>query len=426
MDCLNTTDMKTEGKPVNEKREALTHKLRKQFGVKDAVSIDFSNTEVAFADKSDRELKQTKWLFDMMNKAWLVNLGGKLAMFAVKYRLPLAERVIKATIFKQFCGGTTLLDSTSSIEKLYESGIGSILDYGVEGKENEEDFNNTMNENIRALEFAATHESAWLISTKVTGLARNKLLEKVSTQAELTASEQTEWESVRKRVDTICYNAKKLNVGVMIDAEETWLQPAIDDLAQTMMQRYNIKGKAIVYNTFQMYRKDRLEFLQQSYIHSQQNAYLLGAKLVRGAYMEKERRRAAEKGYPSPIHDTKADSDRSYNEGIRFCIEYHDTIALCNATHNEKSCMLMAQLIAQKGLEKEHPHFLSAQLLGMSDNLSYNLADYGFKVAKYMVYGSVKDVVPYLIRRAEENSSVEGDLSRERSLILKEVKRRGI
>jgi proline dehydrogenase len=418
--------MKTEGKPVNEKREALTKKLRKQFGVKDAISIDFSNTEVAFADKSDRELKQMKWLFDMMNKAWLVNLSGKLAMFAIKYRLPFVERVIKATIFKQFCGGTTLLDSTSSIEKLYESGIGSILDYGVEGKENEEDFNNTMNENIRALEFAATHESAWLISTKVTGLARNKLLEKVSDQAELTASEQAEWESVRKRLDAICFNAGKLNVGVMIDAEETWLQPAIDDLAQTMMQRYNIKGKAIVYNTFQMYRKDRLEFLQQSYIHSQQMGYLLGAKLVRGAYMEKERRRAAEKGYPSPIHDTKADSDRSYNEGIRFCIEHHDTIALCNATHNEKSCMLMAQLIAQKELEKDHPHFLSAQLLGMSDNLSYNLVDYGFKVAKYMVYGSVKDVVPYLIRRAEENSSVEGDLSRERSLILKEVKRRGI
>ena len=418
--------MNLEGKPVNKKREALTEKLREQFGVDDAITIDFSNTEVAFADKSNRELKETLWLFNMMNKGWLVNMASSLAMFAVKNKLPFAKAVIKRTIFKQFCGGTTLLDSTETIEKLYESGIGSILDYGVEGKEREEDFNNTMNENIRALEFAATHESAWLISTKITGLARNKLLEKVSAKAQLSPDELAEWESVRKRIDAICYNAEKLNVGVMIDAEETWLQTAIDDLAKTMMQRYNSKGQAIVYNTFQMYRKDRLEFLQQSYIHSQQMGYLLGAKLVRGAYMEKERRRAAEKGYPSPIHDTKIDSDLSYNEGIRFCVEHHDTIALCNATHNEKSCMLMAQLIAQKGLNKEHPHFLSAQLLGMSDNLSYNLADYGFKVAKYMVYGAVKDVVPYLVRRAEENSSVEGDLSRERSLIMKEVKRRGI
>lgn len=418
--------MKSEGKPVNEKREALTQKLREQFGVKDEITIDFSNTEVAFADKSNRELKGMLWLFNVMSKTWLVNLASQLALFAVKYKLPFAQTVIKRTIFRQFCGGTSLLDSTSTIEKLYESGIGSILDYGVEGKEKEEDFNHTMNENIRALEFAAKHESAWLISTKITGLARNQLLEKVSAQAELNAKEREEWEAVRKRVDAICYNAEKLKVGVMIDAEETWLQTAIDDLAQTMMQRYNLNGQVVVYNTFQMYRKDRLEFLQKSYIHSQQMGYLLGAKLVRGAYMEKERKRAREKGYPSPIHDSKFDSDLSYNEGIRFCLEHYDTIALCNATHNEKSCMLMAQLIAQKGLHKDHPHFLSAQLLGMSDNLSYNLADYGFKVAKYMVYGAVRDVVPYLVRRAEENSSVEGDLSRERILIEKEVKRRGI
>lgn len=418
--------MKTEGKPVNTKREELTQLLKEQLGFANGLDIDFQDTQIAFGDKSNRELREMAWLFNMMNKAWLVNFASKMAIFAVKLKLPFVERIIKRTIFKQFCGGTTLLNSTGSIEKLYESGIGSILDYGVEGKESEEDFNNTMNENIRAIEFASNHESAWLISTKVTGLARNALLEKVSTGATLTQSETAEWEAVRKRVDAICYNAEKMGVGVMIDAEETWLQPAIDDLAQTMMMRYNAKGRPVVYNTFQMYRVDRLDFLKESYLHSQQHQYLLGAKLVRGAYMEKERRRAAERGIPSPIHPNRDATNKSYNDGIRFCIEHYDNIALCNASHNEKSCMLMAQLIDSKDLDKKHPHFLFAQLLGMSDNLTYNLAKHGFNVSKYMVYGSVRDVVPYLIRRAEENSSVEGDLSRERKLILEEVKRRGI
>jgi len=418
--------MKTEGKPVQPKREALTEILREQLGANPPLPIDFTNTAIAFADKSNRDLKQMQRLFSMMSRPWLVALASKMATVAVRFGLPFAETLIKQTLFRQFCGGTTLLDSTRAIDRLYESGIGSILDYGVEGKEKEEDFNNTMNENIRALEFAATHESAWLISTKITGLASNALLERVSAGDALTEQEKAEWEAVRKRVDAICYNAHKLALGVMIDAEETWLQPAINQLARTMMQRYNTHGKATVYNTFQMYRKDQLDYLQDSFIHAQQHNYLLGAKLVRGAYMEKERRRAVEQGYPSPIHDTKAATDRSYNEGVRFCLQQQPEIALCNATHNEKSCLLMTQLIEAQGLRKDHPNLLSAQLLGMSDNLSYNLAAHGFKVAKYMVYGAVKEVVPYLTRRAEENSSVEGDLSRERSLILQEVKRRGI
>lgn len=418
--------MKSEGKPVSTKRDALTQKFREALGFENGLDINFQDTEVSFADKSNRDLREMSWLFYMMNQAWVVKLLGKVAILAVRFRLPFVEALIKRTIFKQFCGGTTLLNSTTSIEKLYDSGIGSILDYGVEGKESEDDFNNTMNENIRALEFAANHESAWLISTKVTGLARNALLEKVASGASLSEVEVAEWEAVKKRVDAICYNAEKLGVGVMIDAEETWLQSAIDDLANTNMMRYNTKGRAVVYNTFQMYRVDRLDYLKQSFLHSQEHNYLLGAKLVRGAYMEKERRRAAEMGYPSPIQPDKAATDKSYNDGIQFCIERYDNIALCNATHNEKSCMLMAQLIDHKKLDKGSKNFMFSQLLGMSDNLTYNLAKHGFNVSKYMVYGLVRDVVPYLIRRAQENSSVEGDITRERKLILEEIKRRGI
>ncbi len=417
--------MEKEGKPVLKKGEEIAKQFKKSMEPSDELKLDFRDTAIAFADKSDEDLRKTAWLFGMMNKHWLVGIGAKLGMTAIKLHLPFVESVVKNTIFRQFCGGTTLLESQQTIEKLYASKILSILDYGAEAKETEEDFNNTMNENIRALEFAANNESAWMVSTKITGLARFALLEKVSSHEALTEAESEEWNTVVKRVGAVCYKAEQLNVGVMIDAEETWIQGAIDKLVTQMMSRHN-KEKAIVYGTFQMYLKDRLEHLKTAFIHSQQYGYLLGAKLVRGAYMEKERRRAQELGYPSPIHDTKAHTDESYNAGLRFCLEHYEKIALCNASHNEKSCMLMAQTIAQQQLDKRHPHLLSAQLLGMSDNLTYNLAKHNFRTAKYIVYGSVKEVVPYLIRRAEENSSVTGDMTREHRFVVQEMKRRGL
>ena len=417
--------MHKEGKPVNDKLAAQAETLREGLGIPPTLDLNFQNTEIAFADKSDDELKRTAWLFGMMNKHWLVGIGAKVGMAAIKMHLPFVESVVKNTIFRQFCGGTTLLESGVSIERLFQSNVVSILDYGAEGKESEEDFNNTMNENIRALEFAATHESAWMISTKITGLARFDLLEKVSAGEALSEEETDEWNTVLKRIDAICHKGHELNVGIMIDAEESWIQPAINELCEQMMMRYN-QNKVIVYNTFQMYRKDRVQYLKDSFAHSQQNGYILGAKLVRGAYMEKERARAAERDYPSPIHNTKVDTDAAYNEGLQFCIERYEKIALCNATHNEKSCMLMAQMIAQMGLRKDHPHLLFSQLYGMSDNLTFNLAKHGYRASKYMVYGSVREVVPYLIRRAEENSSVTGDMSREHKFVALEMKRRGL
>ena len=387
--------------------------------------VDFDNTEIAFKYKSNDELRKAVRLFGLMNQYWLVNIGAKVGMAAIKLHLPFVESVVKNTIFEQFCGGTTLLNSQKTIDRLCQQGVLSILDYGAEAKESEEDFNFTMNENIRAIEFAAGNPAAYAISTKITGLARFGLLEAVHEGRELSLSEQQEFENVLKRLDAICHNAWKRAVCVFIDAEESWIQNAIDQLADTMMMRYN-KERIIVYNTFQMYRKDRLQFLNQSYNKANREQYILGAKLVRGAYLEKERDRAEDMGYPSPVHDSKEATDDSYNAALRFCLDHHEGIALCNASHNMESARILANAVVQKQIQPNHPHVQFAQLLGMSDNLTFNLADAGFQTAKYVVYGAVRDVVPYLIRRAQENTSVTGDMTRELGLVIRELKRRGL
>lgn len=416
--------MKKLGKPVPDLTKL--QKMAKAWQPSDShPPVDFSNTEIAFADKSDQELKHTAWLFKMMNNASLVDWGGKLALLAAKLRLPFFETIVKKTIFPQFCGGTTLLDSQSSIDRLYKNGVYSVLDYGAEGKEEEADFNFTMNENIRAIEFASTQDSVPVISTKITGLARFAILEKVSASEELTKKEQEEYQNIVKRIDSICHNAARLDVGVFIDAEDSWIQVAIDNLANQMMKRYNGK-KAIVYNTFQLYRHDRLAYLMESFDRAKKEGYMLGAKLVRGAYMDKERARAKEKGYPSPIQPTKKATDHDFDLAVRFCIENYEKMASCFATHNAETTRLAADLIAEKGIDKGHHHLMFSQLYGMSDHLTFNLAKGGYNVSKYLVYGQVKDVIPYLIRRSQENSSVTGDMSREYSFILKEIKRRGI
>ena len=393
--------------------------------MKEANKINFSNTEIAFKNKSDQELKKAYQLFKMMNKSWFVNLGSKLGTLAVKWNLPFSKVIVKNTIFEQFCGGTTLLNSQPTIDKLAQYNVVSLLDYGAEGKTTEEAYNRTMNENIKALEFASTNASIPVVTTKITGLARFELLEKISAGESLSAEEEQEYSHVLKRIDAICASASKNNTSIFIDAEETWIQDAIDSITNLMMSRYN-KDKVSVFNTFQMYRHDRLAFLKKSYEEANKQGYLLGAKLVRGAYMEKERARAEEMGYDSPINPTKQATDEQFNQGVRFCVDYYETIALCNATHNLESSALLASLIQDKNLPKDHPHLNFCQLYGMSDNLTFNLAAEGFNVGKYVVYGQVEEVVPYLVRRAQENSSVTGDMSRELELYSKEIKRRSI
>ncbi|MFN0034058.1 MAG: proline dehydrogenase family protein [Saprospiraceae bacterium] len=389
-------------------------------------TIDFSNTEIAFAHLSDKELKKTAWLFSMMSKPWLVKYGSKLALWAVENGIPLAEWAVKNTVFQQFVGGTTLLDSQPSIERLAAHNTLAILDYGAEAKETELDFNHTMNENIRAIEFASrSGNSIPVVSTKVTGLARFGLLERIQSAETLNREEVSEYRNALKRLDAICYHASKKNVAVFIDAEESWIQDAIDHLVWLMMRRYN-KQRVVVYNTFQFYRHDRLQFLTESYDRAQKEGFLLGAKLVRGAYMEKERTRAQALNHEDPINPDKAATDDLYNTALRFCIDHLDKMAVCNASHNAQSALLQVELMDKKGLANDHPRTLFSQLYGMSDNLTFNLARAGFRVAKYVPYGQVVEVIPYLIRRAQENTSVTGDAGRELKLVREEVRRRGI
>lgn len=387
-----------------------------------AVPIDFSNTAIAFERKSDRDLSQMAWLFKMMNSPLLVNVGSKLTLFALKLHLPV-QGLIKRTIFKQFCGGTNFEECQNSIAELAAYGVHSVLDYGAEAKSSESEFDKTVEESTRSIRFAAKNQAVDIISCKVTGLAAFELLEKITAKKELSAAEQEAYQRALKRLQAICHEAQQLRVGIFIDAEESWIQDAIDEMTDQMMALFN-KEYVTVYNTFQLYRHDRLAFLKASHEKAQAGGYLLGAKLVRGAYMEKERARAQEMGYPSPIQPNKEACDRDYNAAVEYCLSHYQEIASCVASHNEKSTLLQVQRMAELQLEKQHPHLSFCQLYGMSDNLTFNLAKAGYRVAKYMPYGPVRDVIPYLIRRAKENSATEGEVSRELKLIRKEQQRR--
>lgn len=385
--------------------------------------LSFENTEVAFSGKSKNDLKRSYWLFKMVSNSGFVNLGKSLTNFAIKAHLPI-KGLIKATIFKQFCGGETIEECSKTIAELERFHIGTILDYSVEGNESENDFDSCMKETIATIAKAKSSTSIPFSVFKVTGLGRFDLLEKVSSGlSSLTPEEQKEYGRVQLRASSICKAAYEAGIPLFIDAEESWIQPAIDNLANQMMVLYN-KEKPIVYNTYQLYRKDRLAYLKHSLKLAIEGNYFLGAKLVRGAYMEKERARAAEKGYPSPIHDTKQNSDIDYDAAILFCVENLDRIGLCAGTHNEASSMKLAELMQKKNIQATHKHVYFSQLLGMSDHISYNLANAGYNVAKYVPYGPVREVLPYLIRRAQENTSVKGQTGRELSLIIKEKERR--
>lgn len=386
--------------------------------------IDFNNTEVAFRHKSNAELKQAYWLFKMIGSNLLTKVGPPITNFMLSIGLPI-QGIIKATIFKQFCGGETIAECEHTIEQLHKGKVGTILDYSVEGEEEEHVFDFTCEEIIRTIERADGDIRIPITVFKVTGIARFALLEKLDAKQELTTTEKDEFNRVKQRCEKICRTAFERNVPVMIDAEETWIQDTIDMLAIEMMMKFN-KEKLIVFNTYQLYRHNKLNSLKTDYLIAKETGFILGAKLVRGAYMEKERKRAEEMDYPSPIQPDKAATDRDYNEALRFCVENIDIIGFVCGTHNEESSRLLTALIDEKGIAHHHPHVYFAQLLGMSDNLSFNLSDVGYNVAKYVPYGPVKAVMPYLFRRAQENTSVAGQTGRELGLISKEKKRRGI
>jgi proline dehydrogenase len=384
--------------------------------------ISFDNTENAFKAKSNSELSRSYWLFKLISNPTLVKLGGSFGPLALNFGF---KGFIKGTIFKQFVGGETIHDCALASEALAKYHIGTILDYSVEGKENENDFEHCLQETLETIEKAKGDKNIPFCVFKVTGLARFDLLQKVSARQSLTESEKQEWERVKNRVHLICSKAYEANQKIFIDAEESWIQQAIDDLANENMALRN-KEKVIVYNTFQMYRSDRLSYLEDTIKHGKTYGYHIGAKLVRGAYMEKERQRAAEMGYPSPIQVNKQKTDEDYDRALKLCIDNIDVMAICAGTHSEESSSLLVQLMAEKNIQPEDNRVYFSQLFGMSDHISYNLSIDHYNVAKYVPYGPVKEVLPYLIRRAQENTSVKGQTGRELSLIMKEKKRRSL
>lgn len=386
--------------------------------------LSFDNTEIAFSSKSNSELKKSYYLFKLIGSPALVNFGKVATNAALALRIPIGW-ALKGNIFKQFCGGETIAECARATEVLDRFNIGTILDYSVEGKESEQDFDAAKEEILATIRTANGNKNIPFCVFKVTGLARFELLEKVNANATLSDAEVSEWQRVRERVDEICALSYETGTPIFIDAEDSWIQDAIDHLADEMMEKYNAT-EAIVYNTIQLYRHDRLAFLKASFEKAKAKGYYLGVKLVRGAYMEKERARAAEKGYRDPIQPNKEATDRDYNAALEFCIENIDRIAICAGTHNEQSSMYLAKLLDEKGIAHNRKHVYFAQLFGMSDHISFNLANAGYNVAKYVPYGPIREVIPYLIRRAQENTSVKGQTGRELSLIQKEMKRRGL
>ncbi|MCL6523809.1 MAG: proline dehydrogenase family protein [Thermoflavifilum sp.] len=384
--------------------------------------VSFDDTSIAFSSRSDQELKRIYRLFWLMNLGWLTHLAKYVVPLAIKWHLPV-KKWIRNTLYEQFCGGETLEEVMETATKLAKQNIHVILDYGVEGKETEEVFDHTASEYIRMIRYASNQPNIPFIAVKMTGLVRFALLEKLHAGSTLSVAEEQEWEKARLRLEHIVEEAAQYRIGVMVDAEESWIQQPIDTCVLELMERY-AHARGVLFNTYQLYRIDRLKLLKTHIQLAKEKGFVLGAKLVRGAYLEKERRRAAEKGYPSPVHATKANTDRDYNDAVAYCLSHLEHVSCCIATHNEKSCLLAIQQMDEQQLPADHPHICFSQLYGMSDHISYNLSRHGYRVCKYLPYGPLEDVIPYLMRRAQENTSVAGQTSRELSLIQKELRRR--
>ncbi|WP_298146551.1 proline dehydrogenase family protein [Flavobacterium sp.] len=382
----------------------------------------FDNTETAFALKTDTELDRAYFLFKMIANEPLVRIGTAVTNFAIKAHLPV-EGLIRATVFDHFCGGVNEQDCLPVVDKMYTKGVASVLDYSVEGKEDEAQFDAALAMTLRTIDFAIAREAIPFAVFKPTGFGRFELYEKLGRKESLTSEEQAEWNRVIERFDRVCSAAHQGNVMLLIDGEESWMQDAADDLVEQMMRKYN-KEKAVVFNTLQLYRHDRVPYLKQLHERAKADGFHIGMKLVRGAYMEKENKRAEELGYPTPICKDKAATDANFDAAVHYMMEHLEHMAIFAGTHNESSSYRLMQLMDEHGIAKNDTRVFFGQLYGMSDNISYNLAAHGYNVAKYLPFGPVRDVMPYLIRRAEENTSVAGQTSRELNLLKKERDRR--
>jgi proline dehydrogenase len=399
--------------------------MKKTNTVKNSVlPVSFEDTAIAFQHKSNQELLLAYLIFGLTKNPYLVKFLSQAAKLTLSMGLPV-KPIIKATVFKQFCGGEKDGEYADVVRKLGRSGIGAILDYSVEGTEDETGFEATRRELLKIIEKSKTNPDIPCTCMKMTGMGPVDLFKKVTANEALTIEAQREWDKVKNRLETICEAAFNADKPIYIDAEESWIQKAIDDLAEAMMSRYN-QRKAIVFTTLQLYRWDRNDYFLELIQRARSEGYKLGIKIVRGAYIEKERERAKRYGYRSPINATKEETDREYDKAVEIFIDNIDVVEICVGTHNEVSCRLLIELMAEKKLSNDHPHIYFSQLYGMSDNISFNLANSGYNVSKYLPYGPVESTLPYLARRAEENTAIAGQMSKELEIIVKERKRRKV
>lgn len=384
--------------------------------------IDFNDYRIAYQNRSLKELKASFRLFSLMKYGQLIKTLSNLGLTALKLKIPLTSWLIHKTIFKQFVGGRTLSEAKKTIEELGAFQVLTILDIGIEGSESEKDYLRLYEESHRAILFAKEESFVPVITAKISGLSSNRLLERYGTD-HFTPEDAIAFNEVKRKIQGICSLAAKNEVSIFIDAEESWIQRGIDDLSNELMQDHN-KNRVTVYKTYQLYRKDKLQELKRDLQQAKEHAYVLGAKIVRGAYMEKENLRARNQGVESVIHDNKENCDRDYNAAIRFCMENYQHVSLCTATHNQESILYQLELMEEFNIPKDHPHINFCQLLGMKDNLTYNLAHHGYSSSKYVPYGSVQDVFPYLVRRSEENSAIQSEVEKELDAIRAELQRR--
>ena len=384
--------------------------------------IDFNDSKSAFKDKSDFDLNRAFFLFQTLNYPTISKFLTIILKVILSLRIPI-NFLIKLTIFKQFCGGETIFESRKTIDKLWKSSIGTILDYSAEGQENEDDFKDVYQETLKVLDFAKNNPKIPFVVFKLTGLIQFNILKKLSEKEKLSKEENSSLIKLNNRLDTICKKAKDISKPIFIDAEESWIQNGIDDLVLSLMKQFN-KEKVLIFNTVQMYRHDRLAYLKNLSQIAQSEDFKIGLKIVRGAYHEKEIERALEKGYNIPVHKKKSNTDKDFNNALKFCIENINHISICSGTHNIESSTYLLKLMKEHSIKNNDDRIYSSQLLGMSDNISYNLSNANYNVSKYVPYGPIKKVIPYLIRRAEENRSISGQMGRELKNILEERKRR--
>jgi proline dehydrogenase len=389
---------------------------------KKLASVSFEDTSIAFQNKSDKELLLSYFIFGLTKSPFLVKFLSQAAKLTLSMGLPV-KPLIKATVFKQFCGGEKESEYADVVAKLGRAGMGAILDYSVEGTENEAGFEATKKELLTIIEKSKSNPDIPCTCMKMTAIGPFDIYKKVTANEALTKNEQREWNKVKQRLEAICEASLKADKPIYIDAEESWIQQAIDDLTEEMMSTYN-RRKAIVFTTLQLYRWDRNAYFLELINRARADGYKLGIKIVRGAYIEKERERARRYGYKSPINATKAETDREYDKAVEIFIDHIDDVEICVGTHNEASCRLLLTLMAEKDLPNDHPHIYFSQLYGMSDNISFNLANAGYNVSKYLPYGPVESTLPYLARRAEENTAIAGQMSKELEIIVNERNRR--